>query len=233
MAKVDTPSPEPKNVDPPSPATPVPEPVSVPTQEPAAKDLEIEQPESEDEAPASATPASASAKSAAVSVVSTPAANGQTLQAPKDHLLIKRLSDKATLPTRGSPLSAGYDLYAAEESIVPKRGKALVDIQLSIAVPEGTYGRIAPRSGLGASSPKQEINLILTAASKHSIDTGAGVIDADYRGPVKVLLYNFSDEDYEVKHGDRIAQLILERIALAPLLEVDVSPCPNLLEGQR
>jgi dUTPase len=77
-------------------------------------------------------------------------------------------------------------------------------------------------------------------AAKHSIDTGAGVIDADYRGPVKVLLFNFSDEDFtgmslsernsmerdtdkSVKHGDRVAQLILERIVMAPLLEVDVS----------
>lgn len=65
--------------------------------------------------------------------------------------MIKRLSDKATLPTRGSPLSAGYDLYAAEETVVPKRGKALVDLQISVACPEGTYGRIAPRSGLGGS----------------------------------------------------------------------------------
>ncbi|NXD32261.1 DUT nucleotidohydrolase, partial [Spelaeornis formosus] len=131
---------------------------------------------------------------------------GSSVTAPKDHLLIKRLSDKATLPTRGSPLSAGYDLYAAEETVVPKRGKALVDLQISVACPEGTYGRIAPRSGL---------------AAKHSIDTGAGVIDADYRGPVKVLLFNFSDEDFTVKHGDRVAQLILERIVMAPLLEVD------------
>ncbi|KAK5282926.1 hypothetical protein LTR16_005624, partial [Cryomyces antarcticus] len=57
-------------------------------------------------------------------------------------------------------------------------------------------GRIAPRSGL---------------ASKHSIDVGAGVIDCDYRGPVKVLLFNFSDTDFDVKAGERIAQLIIER----------------------
>ena len=98
--------------------------------------------------------------------------------------MIKKLSDKATIPTRGSPLSAGYDLYSAEDIPVPARGKALVDLQISIACPEGTYGRVAPRSGL---------------ASKHSIDTGAGVIDADYRGPVKVLLYNHSDTDFEGK----------------------------------
>jgi coronin-1B/1C/6 len=68
---------------------------------------------------------------------------------PKDHLLVKKLSEAATTPSRGSPLSAGYDLYSAEETTIPARGKALVDIGLSIAVPEGTYGRIAPRSGLG------------------------------------------------------------------------------------
>lgn len=125
---------------------------------------------------------------------------------PKDKLLIKKLSSRATTPTRGSPLSAGYDLYSAQDTVVPKRGKAVVETQLSIAVPEGTYGRVAPRSGL---------------ASKHSIDTGAGVIDADYRGEVKVLLYNFSDDDFSVKQGDRIAQLVLERIVMAPLIEVD------------
>lgn len=74
------------------------------------------------------------------------------MKQPKDHLLVKKLSDSATTPTRGSPLSAGYDLYSAETATVPARGKAVVDIGLSIAVPEGTYGRIAPRSGLGKSS---------------------------------------------------------------------------------
>jgi len=59
-------------------------------------------------------------------------------------------------------------------------------------------GRVAPRSGL---------------ASKHSIDTGAGVIDADYRGEVKVLLFNFSEVDFAVKQGERIAQLVLERVS--------------------
>lgn len=68
---------------------------------------------------------------------------------PSNTLLVKKLSSSATIPTRGSPLSAGYDLYSAEETVVPARGKALIDSGLSIAVPEGTYGRVAPRSGLG------------------------------------------------------------------------------------
>ena len=66
-------------------------------------------------------------------------------------------------------------------------------------------GRIAPRSGL---------------ASKHFIDTGAGVIDADYRGQVKVLLFNHNESDFEIKEGDRIAQLILERIYTPEVVEV-------------
>jgi dUTP pyrophosphatase len=66
-------------------------------------------------------------------------------------------------------------------------------------------GRIAPRSGL---------------ASKNFIDTGAGVIDADYRGPVKVLLFNHADTDFPVKEGDRIAQLVIERIYTPEVVEV-------------
>ncbi|KAJ3552917.1 hypothetical protein NM688_g3897 [Phlebia brevispora] len=126
--------------------------------------------------------------------------------APIAKLLIKKHSDRARVPTRGSALAAGYDLYSAEHKTIPAHGKALVDTQLSIAVPAGTYGRVAPRSGL---------------ASKFMIDTGAGVVDADYRGIVFVLLYNLSDKDFEVKEGDRVAQLILERIYTPDVMEVE------------
>jgi dUTP pyrophosphatase len=115
---------------------------------------------------------------------------------------IKLLSDRATLPTLGSDFAAGLDLYAAEEKTIPARGKALVDLQLSVAVPKGHYGRIAPRSGLGElqvelGASKGESNADNDIASKHSIQTGAGVIDADYRGPVMVLLFNHSDVDFQ------------------------------------
>ncbi|KIY45894.1 dUTP diphosphatase, partial [Fistulina hepatica ATCC 64428] len=120
-------------------------------------------------------------------------------------LLVKRHTDKAKVPTRGSPLSAGYDMYSSVKMVVPARGKALVDTDISIAVPPGTYGRVAPRSGL---------------ASKFMIDTGAGVIDADYRGKVFVLLFNYSDCDFQVEEGDRIAQLIIEKICNPAVLEV-------------
>ncbi|PHT29080.1 Deoxyuridine 5'-triphosphate nucleotidohydrolase [Capsicum baccatum] len=119
---------------------------------------------------------------------------------------VKKLSENAVLPSRASPLSAGYDLSSAVETKVPAKGKALVPTDLSIAVPQGTYARIAPRSGL---------------AWKHSIDVGAGVIDADYRGPVGVVLFNHSEVDFEVKAGDRIAQLIVQKIVTPDVEEVD------------
>ncbi|DAA79761.1 TPA_exp: Uncharacterized protein A8136_0534 [Trichophyton benhamiae CBS 112371] len=126
--------------------------------------------------------------------------------APTCQLQVKKLVPEARAPTRGSAFAAGYDLYAATDTVIPGRGKGLVSTGLAIAVPEGTYGRIAPRSGL---------------ASKNFIDTGAGVIDADYRGEVKVLLFNFSGVNFTIKEGDRIAQLILERIYTPEVLVVE------------
>ncbi|KAM0712149.1 hypothetical protein Q7P37_011243 [Cladosporium fusiforme] len=126
-----------------------------------------------------------------------PALPSMSLEPAPPALQVKFLSSTAKAPTRGSAHAAGYDLYASKPTTVPARGKVLVDTDISIAVPAGTYGRVAPRSGL---------------ASKHSIDVGAGVIDADYRGPLKVLLFNFSEVDFKVEEGERVAQLIIERI---------------------
>jgi len=119
---------------------------------------------------------------------------------------VKRLSEHAVLPTRGSDYAAGLDLSAAVHKIIPVGQRALVPTDLSIACPPGTYARIAPRSGL---------------AYKKGIDVGAGVIDADYRGPVGVILFNFGEEDFVVQPGDRIAQLILEQIVLPDVVEVE------------
>lgn len=82
----------------------------------------------------------------------------------------------------------------------------MVPTDISVAVPPGTYGRVAPRSGL---------------AAKHGINTGAGVIDQDYRGPVFVLLFNHEDKDFEVAQGDRCAQLVLERIVNPDVVVVE------------
>ncbi|KAK8815596.1 hypothetical protein WA538_004722 [Blastocystis sp. DL] len=124
----------------------------------------------------------------------------------QETLYIKKLSDNATTPMRGSPNAAGYDLFSAADIVVPAHQKALVPTDLSVAIPKNCYGRVAPRSGL---------------ALKKFIDVGAGVIDCDYRGPLGIVLFNFADTDFEVKKGDRVAQLILERICMAPIVEVD------------
>lgn len=120
-------------------------------------------------------------------------------------LRVKKLSRMAVLPVRGSAGAAGYDLSSAGCVVIPARGKGLCHTDLSIALPAGVYGRIAPRSGL---------------AWKHSIDVGAGVIDEDYVGNVGVVLFNHSDEDFRVNEGERVAQLILEKIAIADVEEV-------------
>ncbi|KAF9647057.1 dUTP diphosphatase, partial [Thelephora ganbajun] len=125
---------------------------------------------------------------------------------PTDKLLIKRHSEKARIPTRGSVRAAGYDLYSAEKKLIPAQGKAVIDTQISIAFPKGAYGRVAPRSGL---------------ATKFGIDTGAGVVDPDYRGILYILLFNLGDEDFEVNEGDRVAQLVIERIYTPDISVVD------------
>merc|ERR1711912_112299 len=95
-------------------------------------------------------------------------------------------------------------------------GKMVCKTDLAIRMPEGVYGRVAPRSGL---------------AYKKGIDVGAGVIDADYRGNVGVLLFNLDfmkNEVFEVKKGDRIAQLVVERIEM-----LDLEECDSLSETKR
>ena len=120
-------------------------------------------------------------------------------------LRVKLLSSKATLPAKGTSLAAGYNLSSAQQLTIPINGRALVQTDISLSVPKGTYGRIAPRSGL---------------AVKHGITTGAGVIDADYIGPVGIVLFNHGNQDFQIKEGDRIAQLILEQIADKPVIQV-------------
>jgi dUTP pyrophosphatase len=120
-------------------------------------------------------------------------------------LRVKKLTQDAILPTRGSGCAVGYDLYSTDEVVVPPTHRALVGTSVAVVLPPGVYGRVAPRSGL---------------AVKHGIQVGAGVVDPDYTGEVKVVLFNHGDKDFEVKKGDRIAQLVLERCETPPVEEV-------------
>ena len=110
-------------------------------------------------------------------------------------LKVKKLNDLAILPTKGSPKSAGYDLYSIEDYTLRPMERKLFKTGLSISIPSEMYGRIAPRSGL---------------AFKDGIDVLSGVIDEDYRGEVGVILINFGTTEKQFKVGDRIAQIIFE-----------------------
>tara|TARA_B100000780_G_C21122441_1_gene454812 strand:+ start:2351 stop:2782 length:432 start_codon:yes stop_codon:yes gene_type:complete len=112
-------------------------------------------------------------------------------------LRITLTHEHAKQPVRGSPESAGLDLFSVEDKYIEPFGKALISTGLSIEIAQGFYGRIAPRSSM--------------AWKKHS-DIGAGVIDSDYRGNVGIVLFNLSStEPIEIKVGDKIAQIIIEK----------------------
>ena len=114
-------------------------------------------------------------------------------------------SESAKIPTRAT--STGLDTYASEGVCIPAGGSGIVSTGISIEMPVGVYARIATRSGL---------------AVKNRIAVGGGVIDPDYDGEVKVILFNHGDEDFIVKPGDRIAQVVLERVML-----IDASIVPR------
>lgn len=116
------------------------------------------------------------------------------------NIQIRLLDDKAKIPTRGSDFAAGYDLYTIEQYELKPGERHLFKTGVSMAMPNGVYGRIAPRSGL---------------AYKQGIDVMAGVIDSDYRGEVGVLLINLGQETIKfpiIKDGKEtpIAQIIFE-----------------------
>jgi len=123
-----------------------------------------------------------------------------------DILQVAKLTDKAIIPTRGSDKAAGYDLYSAYDYVIPARGKILAKTDIQIKVPHGTYGRVAPRSGL---------------AWKQHIDIGAGVVDEDYRGNVGVVMFNHSEVEVTIKTGDRVAQLVCEKISYPEIQVID------------
>jgi dUTP pyrophosphatase len=119
---------------------------------------------------------------------------------------IKRLVPHAIIPKRATEGSAGLDVSASEDMVIPARKWAAVPTGLAMSVPKDCYVRVAPRSGL---------------AFKNGIQTGAGVVDSDYSGEVKVILFNHADVDFIIKQGDRIAQLIFERIYTDDFVEVE------------
>lgn len=109
---------------------------------------------------------------------------------------VQLIHPEAQMPMRASNFAAGLDLFSVGDGCVMPGERILVPTGIRVLLPLGCYGRIAPRSGL---------------AFRNGIDVGAGVIDPDYRGEVMVLMFNFGNETFFYKKGDRIAQLILEK----------------------
>jgi len=103
-------------------------------------------------------------------------------------------------------MATGYDIYAIEEIRIPARGQKLVETGIAVGLPANTYARLAPRIGL---------------ASKKGIDIGGGVINPDYTREVKVIMINHSNDHCHIMEGERIAQMIIEKIHVSDAMEVD------------
>ena len=123
-------------------------------------------------------------------------------------LNIQRLHADAILPTRAHENDAGLDLYAAEQVGIPVLGRNLVGTGIAVAIPPGHVGYITPRSGL---------------ANSHGITVlnAPGTIDAGYTGEIRVNLINHGQAPYVITPGQRIAQLVIHKVELPELMEVD------------
>ena len=122
---------------------------------------------------------------------------------------VTRLHPDAIIPTRGSEHAAGLDLYADHGDTINPGKRVLIGTGIAIALWPGTVGLIWPRSGL---------------ATRHGVDLLAGVVDADYRGEVRVALINHGAEPVDIEPGDRIAQLLIQPLAMVEVEEADELP---------
>ncbi|MEX0705246.1 MAG: dUTP diphosphatase [Nitriliruptoraceae bacterium] len=122
-------------------------------------------------------------------------------------LRVRRVRD-VDLPSYAHPGDAGLDLAAAESVSIPPGGRVAVPTGIAVAIPEGWVGLVHPRSGL---------------ARRHGLTlaNAPGTIDAGYRGEIEVLLVNLGDEQVGIEAGQRVAQMLLQRVGRALVVEVD------------
>ncbi len=126
-----------------------------------------------------------------------------------EELRFTKLRADATLPTRAHDNDAGLDLYAAEKARIVPGARVSIGTGLAVAIPEGLAGLVLPRSGLALKSGVTLVN-------------SPGLIDPGYRGEVRVVLLNTDTTiDFQVKPGDRIAQLLLVPIATASPIQAE------------
>ena len=144
------------------------------------------------------------------------ASSGQcTERKRKMKINIRKLSEGAIIPTRGSSQSAGVDLYSSESAEVEAGQTTMIKTGLSIEIPDGYFGAVFARSGLASRAGLRPANCV-------------GVIDSDYRGEVIVALHNDSDVTRQVEKGERIAQLVI-----LPYLSVEFNEVEELSETER
>jgi len=129
--------------------------------------------------------------------------NGEEQDTVKVHLI----SERAEVPKKATPSAAGYDLVAIQDAILMPMTPTLISTGIVLELPDNYEAQIRSRSGLSLKG-------IVVA-------NGIGTVDADYRGHVKVMLINFNNEPYEIKAGDRIAQMVFNVIPDTTLIEVD------------
>ena len=128
-------------------------------------------------------------------------------------LNVKKLHENATVPTKANGSDAGYDLYALEGAIIDKHCHKLIKTGIAMEIPDGYVGLIWPRSGL---------------AYKYGLDVFAGVIDSSYRGDIGVILYNSQYSNYNLEKGDRIAQILFQKVE-----DFDLNLVENLDDTKR
>lgn len=133
------------------------------------------------------------------------------------NIALKRLTQTAKLPERGSVMAAGYDLFAdiTEEMEILPHTTTMIGTGIAVAIPEGYFGGVYARSGLSAKEGLRPANC-------------TGVVDADYRGEIKVALHNDSDVSRKVAPGQKIAQMVI-----SPFLSVSFSEVDSLDETER
>ena len=120
-----------------------------------------------------------------------------------------KISTDAITPMRATEGSAGLDFYSPADYVIPPHNQLMIPTQIKLQIPLGYYGRLASKSGL---------------AILHQLHVGAGVIDPDYTGEIMVLLINTASHVHPIMRGDPIAQLILEKVSIPILREVNELP---------
>jgi dUTP pyrophosphatase len=145
-----------------------------------------------------------------IPIESSPSTTMGTTVDDTHYLRVCKLTENATIPTRATNASAGYDLYSAVDIAIPSNEMVKIPTDISICPPPSTYCQILSCSGL---------------LTKHGLEVKAGTIDRDYNGNVTMVLQNTSQQSYNIKKGDRVAQIIVYKIANPNIIEAEQPHC--------